>query len=72
MNTVLGYGRYADDPTHIGCPRARTDMSACVARDGSTATLDDATCAGCRADPADLLRDLVAHVTQEQAPATSP
>jgi hypothetical protein len=47
-------------------------MSACVARDGSTATLDDATCAGCRADPADLLRDLVAHVTQEQAPATSP
>jgi hypothetical protein len=47
-------------------------MSACVARDGSTATLDDATCAGCRADPADLLRDLVAHVTQEQDRGRTP
>ena len=46
----------------IDCPRARTDMTPCVARDGATATSDDRgaypTCVGCDADPRELLHDL--------------
>lgn len=66
------YGRYNDDPTHVGCPRARTDMTPCVARDGSVAettitALDAGYCVGCSENPADLLRDLVWEVT---SPAT--
>jgi len=66
-----GYGRYDDDPKHVGCPRARSDMTPCVARDGGNAeTLDAATghqhtiCVGCGRSPADLLRELVAEVTE--------
>lgn len=59
----LGYGRYTDDPLHIGCPRARSDMTPCVARDGSSAMADE-TCIGCDEKPADLLRDLVRAVTE--------
>lgn len=35
MKKVGGYARYTDDPTYVGCPRATTDMTPCVARDGS-------------------------------------
>jgi hypothetical protein len=61
--TVLGYGRYFDDPEHIGCPRANSDMTPCVARDGRSACADDGVCVGCGEHPAYLLRDLVRHVT---------
>jgi hypothetical protein len=62
-----GYGRYNDDPDHIGCPRAQSDMTPCVARDGQLAVgstaADEPVCVGCGKNPADLLRDLVREVT---------
>ena len=76
MKGILGYGRYDDDPEHIGCPRAKTDMTPCVARDGLLATFTKYTlsagnatesneaCVGCGAYPADLLQELVREVTK--------
>lgn len=58
-----GFGRYDDDPNHIGCPHAKTDMTPCVARDGHTAVANDGVCVGCGNHPADLLTDLVRKVT---------
>lgn len=59
-----GYGRYADDPNYVGCPRAKSDMTPCVARDGASAQADDGVCVGCGANPANLLRDLVRAATE--------
>lgn len=47
----------------IDCPRAKTWMTPCVARDGATALSDHddirpLTCIGCSADPRQLLLDL--------------
>lgn len=65
MKGLLGYGRYDDDPEAVGCPRARSDMTPCVARDGLPATgSDDTTCVGCGEIVANLLRDLVRAVTE--------
>lgn len=59
------YGRYDDAPDQIGCPRAQTDMTPCVARDGSLATgTDRPTCVGCDVHPAVLLQELVRAVTE--------
>lgn len=41
------------------CPRAKSDMTPCVVRDGKLACADDGVCVGCGAHPADLLQDLV-------------
>lgn len=48
--------------TDVDCPRAKTWMTPCIARDGATA-LDDPhaiqpECVGCGADPRELLFDL--------------
>jgi hypothetical protein len=43
----------------IDCPRAKSWMTPCVARDGQFAAADDGVCVGCGEHPADLLRDLV-------------
>jgi hypothetical protein len=43
----------------IDCPRAKTWMTPCVARDGQNACADDGLCVGCGAHPADLLTDLL-------------
>lgn len=66
MKTVGGYGRYDDDPEHVGCPRAKSDMTPCVARDGTLALLDDGTCVGCRQHPATLLLQLVWELTKPE------
>lgn len=62
MTNILGYGRYKDDPKHIGCPRAKSDMTPCIARDGHSALADSIggaeTCVGCGAAPTDLLNEL--------------
>ena len=63
MPKVAGYGRYKDDPEHVGCPRAKSDMTPCVARDGRTAEADDRCCVGCGENPADLLTALAREVT---------
>lgn len=60
MKGLLGYGRYEDDESHVGCPRARTDMTPCVARDGDLACDDSGVCVGCGEHPAKLLQELVA------------
>jgi hypothetical protein len=60
----LGYGRYKNDLNHVACPRARSDMTPCVARDGHTAVADDGVCVGCGANPADLLKELVWEATK--------
>jgi hypothetical protein len=65
MRGLGGYGRYDDDPEHVGCPRAKTDMTPCVARNGDWACADDGVCVGCGAKPADLLRDLVREATAD-------
>jgi hypothetical protein len=46
---LAGYGRYDDDPGHVGCPRARSDMTPCIARDGHLALAGDppSDCVGC-------------------------
>jgi hypothetical protein len=64
MNGPLDYGRYTEDPSHVGCPRAETDMTPCVARDGQLAVADDGLCVGCREQPASLLRALVWDITK--------
>lgn len=58
-----GYGRYDDDPNHVGCPRAATDTTPCVARDGLASCGDDELCIGCTRHPAELLTELVRAVT---------
>ena len=63
MKGVAGYGRYDDDPNAVGCPRAKSDMTPCVARDLRTAAANDGTCVGCGQHPADLLTELVRLVT---------
>jgi hypothetical protein len=49
--------------TVIVCPRAKTDMTPCVARDGKLAICEihhEATyCVGCERNVAELFRDLV-------------
>lgn len=42
----------------VVCPRARSDFTPCVARDGASAVADDGACVGCWGDPLDLLRQL--------------
>lgn len=42
----------------IDCPRARTWMTPCIARDGRTALDDSARCVGCGSRPRALLLDL--------------
>lgn len=71
MKGIEGYGRYDDDPDAIGCPRAKTDMTPCVARDGRLAQLDDGLCVGCGANPSDLLKELVRAVTQKDGPTVT-
>jgi hypothetical protein len=59
MKGLAGYGRYDDNPDYVGCPRARTNMTPCIARDGSVALADDPVdCVGCGARAADLLTEL--------------
>jgi hypothetical protein len=53
-----GYGRYDDDTDYVGCPRAKSDMTPCIARDGHTALADDLACVGCRGKPGVLIREL--------------
>lgn len=58
-----GYGRYDDDPEHVGCLWARSSESPCVARDGRLA-LDEApdgderTCLGCVRELRDMIEEL--------------
>ena len=49
MKGLLGYGRYDDASEYVGCPRAASDMTPCVARDGDSATGDSGECVGCGA-----------------------
>lgn len=64
-----GYGRYNDEPGYVGCPRAKSDMSPCAARDGQLACADSGVCVSCGQHPAELLRDLVREVTGPAPPA---
>lgn len=43
----------------IDCPRAKSAMTPCAARDGQLACDDGGACVGCGQHPADLLTDLV-------------
>lgn len=56
MRGLDGYGRYDDG--HIGCPRAKTDMTPCAARDGATAC-EGTECVGCGSDVIELFVELV-------------
>ncbi|MCV7174903.1 hypothetical protein [Mycolicibacterium sphagni] len=54
---ICGYGRYDNDPDWVGCPRAKTSETPCIARDGHLA-LGDRSCISCDARPWALLREL--------------
>lgn len=60
MKGQHGYGRYNDDPSCVGCPRAQTDMTPCIARDGDLAAADGhgAECVGCGEKASALLKEL--------------
>jgi hypothetical protein len=64
MKGLCGYGRYDDDPEHIGCPRASSDMTPCVARDGHLAMTDwddldnMIACVGCGITPWEALVEI--------------
>jgi hypothetical protein len=60
MRGPAGYGRYDNDPGHAGCPRAKSGMTPCIARDGHLALGGEppADCVACRARPGDLLAEL--------------
>lgn len=68
---VAGYGRYDDDPAHVGCPWARSDMSPCVARDGRLALGGEPPrqCTGCGNDVPYLIRDLADDYPPAREPA---
>jgi hypothetical protein len=60
-----GYGRYDDAPEAVGCPRARTARSRCVARDGrqaldSAPAGEDLLCRGCAHELIVLVEELAA------------
>lgn len=38
----------SDSETYIDCPRAKSWMTPCIARDGHLAVADDGKCVGCR------------------------
>lgn len=63
VTVVEGYGRYGDPPPHVRCPRAASDMTPCIARDGQLALADDGRCVGCDGDPCELLDELRHAVT---------
>lgn len=44
--------------TDIDCPRAKTWMTPCIARDGSSALADDDVCVGCGIHPLSAIDDL--------------
>jgi hypothetical protein len=44
--------------TELDCPRAKTWMTPCIARDGGLAVADDGVCVGCGEMPRALLDDL--------------
>jgi hypothetical protein len=63
MRGPAGYGRYDDDPAHVGCPWARSSMSPCIARDGRLALAagQDEVCTGCGLTPEHHVEDLAAY-----------
>jgi hypothetical protein len=63
MRGLAGYGRYDDAPQLVGCPRAHSDMTPCIARDGAICLAGDTpkangVCVGCGANPRELLHQL--------------
>jgi len=60
MRGPAGYGRYDDDPAHVGCPFARSRRSPCMARDGRLALVESPAmvCEGCYHTPEQQVEDL--------------
>lgn len=44
------------DRNYLRCPREKSFMTPCVARDGDTAVADNGVCVGCGESPIELLR----------------
>lgn len=57
--------------SNIDCPRAKSDMTPCVARDGKIACADNGVCVGCGEHPADLLSDLVPKYVELLSPSNA-
>lgn len=67
MKGLLGYGRYNDAPAYVGCPRAKSDMTPCIARDGNLALADAGDCVFCYKKPHEALMELVTAMDKDQA-----
>lgn len=73
MKGVLDYGRYNDSPETVGCPRAKSDMTPCIARDGRLALADNGWCVGCNLSPGKLVAELADALGQPRPnPKTNP
>lgn len=56
----------ASDRNEVKCPREKTFMTPCVARDGKLAVADEGVCVACGEVPSELLAELKARQEQEQ------
>lgn len=54
--------------TEIDCPRAKTRMTPCIARDGHLAVADDGKCVGCWVFPFEVLRSLSERIGRPMTP----
>ena len=50
-------------PDDLKCPREKSDMTPCVARDGDSAMTDDSHCIGCGVSVVELLKNEKAKIT---------
>ena len=54
----LVYEQTGLESHELVCPREKSDMTPCVARDGDIAMTDDGKCVGCGASIMDLWNDM--------------
>ena len=50
-------GRTGISPKELECPREKSDMTPCVARDGDVAMTEDGKCIGCGDDIQELINE---------------
>lgn len=57
----LVFKRTGIQSNELTCPREKSDMTPCIARDGDMCMLEDKTCVGCGANAIELLEQEKSH-----------